>query len=140
MLGGEHGLLGVDGMAGRLLHVDFSNHCVEVYQRSSDMPVKGWLSVPARMRFGSLLLVEGDISGVRVNVLLPGGATETGMIPPSVPASMRAGLLRPDVVAAPAVYLASDASRRTTGRHIVATRWTPDAPDGEPASHGIADD
>ena len=32
MLDGEHGLLGVDGMAGRLLHVDFTKHCVEIYE------------------------------------------------------------------------------------------------------------
>lgn len=74
MLGGEHGLLGVDGMAGRLLYVDFSKHCVEIHESPGQMPLKGWLSVPARMRFGSLLLVEGDVAGVRVNVLIDTGS------------------------------------------------------------------
>ncbi|HEV7608024.1 MAG TPA: aspartyl protease family protein [Steroidobacteraceae bacterium] len=74
MLGGEHGLLGVDGMAGRMLHVDFTKHCVEIYESAAQMPMKGWQSVPARMRFGSLLMVEGEIMGVHVNVLIDTGS------------------------------------------------------------------
>ena len=45
MLDGEHGLLGIDGMAGRLLHVDFTKRCVEIYESAAQMPMKGWLSV-----------------------------------------------------------------------------------------------
>lgn len=74
MLDGEHGLLGVDGMAGRLLHVDFTKRCVEIYEKVTQLPLRDWLSVPARMRFGSLLLVQGEIMGVRVNVLLDTGS------------------------------------------------------------------
>lgn len=74
MLDGEHGLLGVDGMAGRLLHIDFSRHCVEIYENAVQLPMQGWLSVPARMRFGTMLTVEGDIRGVKVNVLIDTGS------------------------------------------------------------------
>jgi hypothetical protein len=74
MLDGEHGLLGMDGMAGRLLHVDFTKKCVEIYEHAAPMSTKGWLSVPARMRFGSLLMVQGEIMGVHVNVLLDTGS------------------------------------------------------------------
>ena len=74
MLGSEHGLLGMDGMAGRLLHVDFTKNCVEIYEHAAPMSMKGWLSVPARMRFGSMLMIEGAIMGVRVNVLLDTGS------------------------------------------------------------------
>jgi predicted aspartyl protease len=74
MLDGAHGLLGVDGMAGRLLHVDFANHCVEIYEDAAQLPMQGWLSVPAVMRFGSLVMVQGDIMGVRVNVLIDTGS------------------------------------------------------------------
>src|SRR5262245_33259690 len=49
MLDGEHGLLGVDGMAGRVLHVDFTNQCVEIYEHAGQMPTQGWFSVPARI-------------------------------------------------------------------------------------------
>ena len=74
MLGGEDGLLGVDGMAGRLLYIDFTKHCVEIYESAAQMPMKGWQRVPARMRFGSLLMVPGEIMGVRVNVLIDTGS------------------------------------------------------------------
>lgn len=74
MLNGEHGLLGVDGMAGRLLHVDFTKRCVEIYESVAQMPMQGWMSVPARMRFGSLLMIPGEIMGVRVNVLIDTGS------------------------------------------------------------------
>ncbi len=74
MLDGEHGLLGVDGMAGRMLHIDFSKHCVEIYESAAQMSMQGWQSAPARMRFGSLLMVPGKIVGVHVNVLIDTGA------------------------------------------------------------------
>ena len=74
MLDGEHGLLGVDGMAGRLLHIDFAKRCVAIYGSAAQVSMKGWLSAPAQMRFGTMLLVEGDILGVRVNVLIDTGS------------------------------------------------------------------
>jgi len=74
MLADQHGLLGVDGMAGRLLHIDFTKHCVEIYESPAQLPMKGWLSVPARMRFGTMLTVEGEIQGVKVNVLIDTGS------------------------------------------------------------------
>jgi predicted aspartyl protease len=74
MLAEEHGLLGVDGMAGRLLHVDFTRQCVEIYESPAQLPMEGWLSVPARMRFGTMLTVQGAIRGVKVNVLLDTGS------------------------------------------------------------------
>ena len=75
--------------------------------------------------------------GIRLNVLLPGGATETGMIPDAVPGEARAGLLRPEIVGPPAVYLASDRSRHLTGHRLVATEWSPASPDGRAAAAGI---
>src|SRR5689334_7453417 len=74
MLADQHGLLGVDGMAGRLLHIDFTKQCVEIYESPAQMSMQGWLSVPARMRFGTMLTVEGDIRGVKVNVLIDTGS------------------------------------------------------------------
>jgi hypothetical protein len=74
MLDGEHGLLGVDGMAGRLLHIDFTKHCVEIYGSAAQLPMQDWQSAPALMRFGSLLMVPGEIMGVHVNVLIDTGS------------------------------------------------------------------
>jgi predicted aspartyl protease len=74
MLNGEHGLLGADGMKGRLLHVDFASNCVQIYESAAQISLTDWLRVPAQVRFGSLLMVQGRIMGVRVNVLIDTGS------------------------------------------------------------------
>jgi 3-oxoacyl-[acyl-carrier protein] reductase len=61
---------------------------------------------------------ELEGTGVVINLLLPGGATATGMVPDLVPEGVQ--LLSPDIVVAPALHLAvADAS----GRRIVASEW-----------------
>jgi len=62
-------------------------------------------------------------TGVTVNALLPGGATHTGMIPEGVDASVRAGLLAPEVVVPPLLWLLSPAADTVTGKRVVANRW-----------------
>jgi 3-oxoacyl-[acyl-carrier protein] reductase len=61
---------------------------------------------------------ELEGTGVVINLLLPGGATATGMVPDQVPEGVH--LLSPDIVVAPALHLAvADAS----GQRIVASEW-----------------
>lgn len=62
-------------------------------------------------------------TGVTVNGLLPGGATDTGMIPDGVPEAVRRQLLRPEVVVEPLLWLASEASADLTGSRLNAARW-----------------
>jgi NAD(P)-dependent dehydrogenase (short-subunit alcohol dehydrogenase family) len=61
--------------------------------------------------------------GVDVNMLLPGGATATGMIPDEQPPEVRQGLLSPDVMAEPILYLSAHASDGVTDARIVATEF-----------------
>jgi NAD(P)-dependent dehydrogenase (short-subunit alcohol dehydrogenase family) len=59
-------------------------------------------------------------SPVRVNMLLPGGATDTGMVPPGDrPAGLT--LIDPAVMGPPIVWLASPAAREVHDQRIVAT-------------------
>ncbi len=74
---------------------------------------------------------------IRVNILLPGGATRTGMVPASTPANVQARLLQPEIMQAPAVFLASDASRELTGRRLIATEWSAESPQGRAIVEGI---
>lgn len=67
-------------------------------------------------------------TGITVNALLPGGATLTGMIPASVTDEIKARLLRPDIVVAPLLWLASRASDNVTGQRLDASRWRVDLP------------
>jgi 3-oxoacyl-[acyl-carrier protein] reductase len=73
-------------------------------------------------------------TGVTVNALLPGGATNTGMIPASFPAEKRASLLDPAIVVPPLLWLASRASDRVTGARFDASRWRTDVPPSDAAT------
>ncbi len=67
---------------------------------------------------------ELDGTGITLNVLLPGGATDTGMIPDSFPEARRSELIDPSVMGPPAIYLASDAAKGVNGQRIVAVEWS----------------
>ncbi len=78
---------------------------------------------------------------IRVNVLLPGGITNTGMLPAQTPAEVlaheQARILQPEIMQAPAVFLASDASQELTGRRLIATEWSAESPQGRAIVEGI---
>ena len=66
-------------------------------------------------------------TGVTVNVLIPGGPTDTRMLPASAPFA-RSALIPPRALAPPAQWLASPASDGVTGRRFVAGLWDPALP------------
>ncbi len=72
----------------------------------------------------SLIMTE-DLRphGIWVNLLLPGGATDTGMISDDVPETVRRGLLSAEVMGPPIVFLASAEADGLTGQRIVARDW-----------------
>jgi NAD(P)-dependent dehydrogenase (short-subunit alcohol dehydrogenase family) len=61
---------------------------------------------------------ELEGTGVALNLLAPGGATATGMVPDDVPESVE--LLDPEIIVAPAIHLAL---ARDSGARILATEW-----------------
>ncbi|HEY3765839.1 MAG TPA: SDR family oxidoreductase [Gaiellales bacterium] len=67
-------------------------------------------------------VMAADLAGtaVTVNMLLPGGATATGMVPDEAPAESRAALLEPAVMGPPIVWLASEQAAGVHDRRIVA--------------------
>jgi NAD(P)-dependent dehydrogenase (short-subunit alcohol dehydrogenase family) len=67
---------------------------------------------------------------IRVNMLLPGGVTNTDMVPSETPENIRARMLQPEIMKAPAVFLASDESRGITGHRLIATKWSAENPEG----------
>jgi gluconate 5-dehydrogenase len=61
---------------------------------------------------------------VRVNLLLPGGATATGMVPDeALTESMRGSLIDPAVMGPPIVWLASPAAADVHDERIVAVEF-----------------
>lgn len=60
---------------------------------------------------------------VTVNILLPGGATATGMVPDEVPADVRGRLLDPEIMGPPIVWLCSPQASGVHDQRIVATEF-----------------
>lgn len=77
VLAGEHGLLGVDGMRGRRLRVDFENQCIEIMPADAPLRRRGWTAVRGELRFGHLVVIPGYIRGQHVNVLIDTGSDST---------------------------------------------------------------
>ena len=67
-------------------------------------------------------------TGVTCNVLVPGGAADTPMVPNESPYD-RDKLVRPDVMVAPACWLASDNSDGINSMRFLGRNWDPDASD-----------
>jgi NAD(P)-dependent dehydrogenase (short-subunit alcohol dehydrogenase family) len=80
---------------------------------------------PSRAGAESLsAIMTADLHGtpVTVNMLLPGGATRTGMVPAERAAGLR-NLLEPDIMGPPIVWLASAGATGVTGERIVAAEF-----------------
>jgi NAD(P)-dependent dehydrogenase (short-subunit alcohol dehydrogenase family) len=83
-------------------------------------------------------------TGVTVNALLPGGATQTGMVPDEIPTELRQRLISPEIIVPPLLWLVSDAAGECNGKRIIASRWDTNLhPDeasskaSEPAGWGV---
>ncbi len=73
-------------------------------------------------------------TGVTVNVLLPGGATDTELLPGGAGRRGADGqLLSPSLMRAPVTWLASEASAAMNGRRIIARLWDAALPPEEAA-------
>lgn len=87
-------------------------------------PTKAFLEAASRA-----WAVELAGTGVDVNVLLPGGATDTDLLPPSPDKKGADGnLLNPAIMRAPICWLASDASNGVTGGRFIARLWPEEGP------------
>ena len=70
-------------------------------------------------------VMAADLAGspVTVNLLLPGGATDTGMVPDDTPTETRERLLDPSIMGPPIVWLASPAAAGVHDERIVAAEF-----------------
>ena len=67
-----------------------------------------------------------DGTGVTVNVLVPGGITNTPMV--SASGFDRAKMIQPEVMVPPLLWLVSDAAGKVTGRRFLGVHWGPALP------------
>jgi NAD(P)-dependent dehydrogenase (short-subunit alcohol dehydrogenase family) len=75
---------------------------------------------------------ELEGSPITVNVLVPGGPTDTPMISDQS-GWPREKMLRPEIMGPPIAWLVSDASADFNGQRITAARWDPSLPPAEAA-------
>jgi NAD(P)-dependent dehydrogenase (short-subunit alcohol dehydrogenase family) len=70
-------------------------------------------------------VMAADLEGtpVTANILLPGGATHTGMVPDDIPDELRSRLLDPAIMGPPIVWLASEEANGVHDQRIVATEF-----------------
>lgn len=70
----------------------------------------------------AIMAKDLDGTGVTVNVLVPGGVTNTPMISDTAGFD-RAKLIQPEVMAPPLLWLVSDGAGSVTGRRFLALHW-----------------
>ena len=103
---------------GRIINISI-NH--ETMKRKGFTPYG-----PSKAALESMSIIwaqELESTGITLNLLLPGGATNTGMIPDTFPEPQRRKLIDPVVMGPPAVYLASDDASGINGQRIIAVDW-----------------
>jgi NAD(P)-dependent dehydrogenase (short-subunit alcohol dehydrogenase family) len=82
--------------------------------------------------FSAIMSKDLDGSGVTVNVLVPGGVTNTPMVPLEAGFD-RQDMIQPEVMAPPLVWLVSDAAGGVTGRRFLAVHWDAALPPAQAA-------
>lgn len=74
VFGGVDGILGIDVLQTARIDVDFGSGTVTIQRSSGARARPGYLVVPARLKHGGLLLVQGKVGKVRVKAILDTGA------------------------------------------------------------------
>lgn len=133
---------------GRIVNISTSRSTMRLFRGGPYGPTKAALEAATGIWAREL---EG--TGVTVNALLPGGASDTDLIPgggvgrraigfapgkaPLGQEGRTDGLLPPWIMAAPIRWLASDSSAAFTGRRFVARDWDVDLPPDEAAKRAV---
>ncbi len=115
--------------AGRIVNVSTSDQTMVRTGYSPYGPSKAALEAASRV-----WAQDAAGTGVTVNVLLPGGATDTDLLPGGPGRRGADGnLLKPEIMGPPMVFLASDLAAGWTGRRLIARLYDPARPPLEAA-------
>lgn len=87
--------------------------------------------------FSAIMAKDLAGSGVTVNVLVPGGMTNTGMIPMEA-GYTREDMIQPAVMVPPLAWLVSDDAAAVTGRRFLGVHWDSSLPPAEAAARAGA--
>jgi len=82
--------------------------------------------------FSAIMAKDLEGTGITVNVLVPGGVTNTPMVPNEAGFD-RQEMIQPAVMAPPLVWLLSDAAQGVSGRRFLAVHWDAKLPPAQAA-------
>jgi NAD(P)-dependent dehydrogenase (short-subunit alcohol dehydrogenase family) len=85
----------------------------------------------------AIMAKDLDGTGVTVNVLVPGGVTNTPMVSNEAGFD-RTKLIQPEVMVPPPLWLVSDAAEKVTGRRFLGIHWDPALPPEQAAQRAGA--
>lgn len=74
---GAQGLLGVDGLKNQRIVFDLPGARLQIVRSSTPHATEGGAVIRARRRFGQLTVVDTDLNGSRVSVLIDSGSAQT---------------------------------------------------------------
>ena len=80
----------------------------------------------------TIMATDLDGTGVTVNVLVPGGVTNTPMVPQEAGFD-RNDMIQPEVMVPPLLWLVSNGAASVSGRRFLAVHWDPKLPPDEAA-------
>jgi predicted aspartyl protease len=88
---GADGILGIDALRGQRMVMNFRNHQLSVQSSRMLEPSPGAIVVTARNRYGQLILLDANVEGIPVYVILDSGA-ETSIVNSTFRQRMEDGL------------------------------------------------
>lgn len=74
VLADADGILGVEGLQEARVEIDFENDSVAIRRSGGQRAPRGYLTVPARLEKGGLLVVRGRVGRIRAQVIIDTGA------------------------------------------------------------------
>jgi predicted aspartyl protease len=76
-LGGAEGVLGMDGLANKRIHIDFRRDHISIMRSKNERATTGYTTIPVKFLRGRLLVVDGFIGGVAVKAVIDTGGQAT---------------------------------------------------------------
>lgn len=76
-LGGAEGVLGMDGLANKRIHIDFRRDSITIMRSKNQRASGGYATIPVKFLRGRLLVVEAFIGGVPVKAIIDTGGQAT---------------------------------------------------------------
>jgi predicted aspartyl protease len=76
-LGGAEGVLGMDGLANKRIHIDFRRDSITIMRSKNQRAGGGYATIPVKFLRGRLLVVEAWIGGVAVKAIIDTGGQAT---------------------------------------------------------------